>query len=104
MSKEILELARLAAVGASHQNVPQKVVDELTASALQNDETLLNTKQAANFTKLSVWSLQTYRARGIGPAYFRDDRGRVRYAIGDLKAYLRRHRVTSARCQDVPKD
>ena len=46
MSKEILELARLAAVGASHQNVPQKVVDELTACALQTDETLLNTKQA----------------------------------------------------------
>jgi len=94
MSKEILELARLAAVGASHHNVPQTVVDELTASALQTDDTLLNTKQASNHTKLSVWSLQTYRARGVGPAYFRDDRGRIRYAIGDLNAYLRRSRVS----------
>jgi hypothetical protein len=96
MSKEILELARLATVGAAHQSISQKVVDDLTAAALQTDDTLLNTKQAAKFTNLSVWSLQTYRARGVGPAYFRDDRGRIRYSIGDLKAYLRRKRVSPA--------
>ena len=93
MSKEILELARLAAVGATHKDIPQKVVNDLTAAALQTDNTLLNTKQAAKHTNLSVWSLQTYRARGVGPAYFRDDRGRIRYSIGDLNAYLRRRRV-----------
>ena len=97
MSKEILELARLAAVGAPHHNVPQKVVDQLTAAALQDDDTLLNTKRAAKFTDLSVWSLQTYRARGVGPDYFRDDRGRVRYSIADLKSYLRRNHVSPKR-------
>ena len=104
MSQEIIELARLAAVGASHQNIPQKVVDDLAVAALQTDDMLVNTKQAAKLTNLSVWSLQTYRARGIGPDYFRDDRGRIRYSIGDLKAYLRRHRVTPKRCRDQSKD
>ena len=96
MSQAIIELARLATVGAEHQNISQQVVSDLTAAALQTDETLLNTKQAATFINLSVWSLQTYRSRGIGPSYFRDDRGRIRYAIGDLKAYQRRERVSQS--------
>ena len=103
MSEEIIELTRLAAVGASEQNIPQQVVDELTAAALQTDDMLVNTKQAAKFMHLSVWSLQTYRSRGIGPDFFRDDRGRVRYSVGDLKAYLRRTRVCVDRRNDQPK-
>lgn len=58
-------------------------------SATQNIsvEPLLNERQVAEITGMSVRSLQTWRLRGGGPAYVKLGTA-VRYRRGDIDAWL----------------
>jgi hypothetical protein len=63
----------------------------------------LNTKQAAHYLGLSVWSLQRMRRRGGGPL-FRRHAGMVRYHVADLIAWSeanRRSRIGEAAALEV---
>ena len=54
---------------------------------------LLDTKSAALFLGLSKKTLEAYRLRGGGPAYYKA--GRIRYSEADLIAWLESRRRTS---------
>ena len=54
------------------------------------ERNLLNEKEAAAYIGLAPATLRTWRCREIGPAYHRVSRGPngIKYAVGDLDAYL----------------
>ena len=54
---------------------------------------LRDTQGAADFLGLSKKTLEAYRLRGGGPAYFK--MGRIRYAEAELLAWLESRRRTS---------
>jgi hypothetical protein len=54
---------------------------------------LLDTISAADFLGLSKKTLEAYRLRGGGPAYYKA--GRIRYSEADLIAWLESRRRTS---------
>lgn len=62
--------------------------------------TTLSTKQAADYLGVSPRTLEMWRHRGTGPAYFKVGRFRVVYSREELDAFLRAGRRTST--SDVP--
>lgn len=56
----------------------------------------VTTEEAARFLALSPHSLECYRAKGTGPAFYKFGKA-VRYAIRDLEAWLSqcRHNQTA---------
>jgi len=62
--------------------------------------THLTTKQAADYLGVSPRTLEMWRHRGTGPAYYKVGRSRVVYSREELDAFLRAGRRTST--SDVP--
>lgn len=56
------------------------------------DETLLSEVQASDLLFISVRTLQTWRCKGLGPAFVRAGRA-IRYQRGDLLSWIYAHRV-----------
>jgi len=56
--------------------------------------TLLTTREAAKFLKVSLNTLAKWRLEGFGPAFYHVGR-RVRYAESDLEDFLRESRRRS---------
>ena len=59
----------------------------MSESLILNVEPLLNERQVAEITGMSVRSLQTWRLRGGGPPYVKLGTA-VRYRRGDIHAWL----------------
>lgn len=53
---------------------------------------LLNPARAAHLLGVTVRTLDNWRARGIGPAYYRLE-GQIRYRTDDIEAWLEANRV-----------
>lgn len=67
-----------------------------TSTSSQSPTCLLSEAQTADFLKLSIRTLQSWRLRGGGPGFLKLGRA-VRYARADLEAWLAasRRRSTS---------
>lgn len=53
-----------------------------------NSNHLLTTPEAAAFLRLAPGTLQNWRCRGEGPRFIQIGTQAVRYALGDLEAYV----------------
>jgi hypothetical protein len=63
---------------------------------------LLNTKQLADRWSMHDGTLRNWRTQGKGPPFTRIGGGhkpRIRYRIGDVRAYEQRHRIAPRRPQ-----
>ncbi|CAH0134419.1 hypothetical protein [Roseomonas sp. CECT 9278] len=54
------------------------------------DETLLRRKEAATYLDCRHQLLEEWAVQGIGPKYIKNGRW-VRYRMGDLRAWVRKH-------------
>jgi hypothetical protein len=71
-----------------------------------DDDRLLLTVEAAEYLRCSPRTLEGFRVDGTGPAYSKLGPGRrapVLYRLGDLKAYVKRHRVEPGQKPDDGK-
>lgn len=57
---------------------------------------LLDEKAAANFLGLVPRTMQSWRQKGIGPAYVKISARCLRYSLSDLQAWIDTRRVGSA--------
>ncbi len=55
-----------------------------------------DTAAAAEYLGIGVSTLETYRVRGRGPAYFKPSPKRVLYSVADLDAWIAASRVVPA--------
>ena len=55
---------------------------------MTNDETLLTTKEVADFVGLSPYTIARYRVKGTGPKYFYLGKKTIRYKKDDVEAWL----------------
>ena len=70
-----------------------------------DDDRLMLTVEAAEYLRCSPRTLEGFRVDRTGPAYSKLGPGRrapVLYRLGDLKAYVKKHRVEPG--QKPPKD
>lgn len=56
-------------------------------------EKLLNTKEAAGIIGANRRTLDNWRNLGRGPVYVKLNARNVRYALGDLLAFIEKHKV-----------
>ena len=74
--------------------MPTKVHDVLRNASSSDGEKYYYTPDAAEYLKLSAWTLNKRRMAGDGPIYFKVS-GRVVYARRDLDAWMAAYRRTS---------
>jgi len=59
----------------------------------RDPEAMLSPREAAAFLSSTTRTLEVWRARGVGPAYYRPSVNRVRYKRKDLIDYVEQSRV-----------
>lgn len=59
-------------------------------------EKLLNVKDAAAIIGANHRTMNNWRNLGRGPAYVKLNKRNVRYSLGDLLAYIEKHKVQPA--------
>jgi len=60
-------------------------------------EELLNPDQAAKFLGLSVATLETWRAQGVGPRFVALSRKSIRYPVGAILEFVKQREVIPAK-------
>lgn len=60
---------------------------------MKTDDKLLDTKEAAILTGLSVHTLIKYRKEGIGPPYFKVNNFLVRYKHDEVVAWMEKQHI-----------
>jgi len=62
---------------------------------VMESKAVVNEHEASAYIGLAVQSLRNRRFKGEEPAYFKIGRS-VRYRLGDLEAFLQKHRIDPA--------
>ena len=66
-----------------------------TNKGVRMEKEYLDEREAASYLNRSVVTLQQWRHRKQGPAYYKDGNGRIRYVVADLQAWAESERVES---------
>ena len=78
-------------------DVPGRAHSKAGFIADQDDDQLVDQTAAAKFLDQSPRTLESWRARGIGPAFVRlNGRGSIKYRVRDLRDYVARFRRSTA--------
>ena len=96
------EAAKLKNAKANRDAVPRahhidRRAQRLAAEIDGHDDTLVSTRELAEHLGISTQFLEIARHRGYGPAFARLSPRRIRYRLGDVRAWLRSrmHRATA---------